>query len=173
MIKPETIAKMLDAESESLSSGVKYSTAKQASKEIRRLHAENERLRAENESMAKRLQEIEQQEPVSWQFYQNDQWSHGSEYHNHRENTEQGGIPVRDLYALPVSPEGWKEWNLLASSLVDGIYGCRSWIRCLQSGGSTFEEVLAETEIIVNEGRKKWGELQNKAMLVAIEVNHD
>lgn len=52
----------------------------------------------------RRLQAIEQQEPVSWQFYQNSQWSHGSEYHNHRENTEQGGIPVRDLYALPVSP---------------------------------------------------------------------
>lgn len=53
----------------------------------------------------RRLQAIEAQEPVGWQFYQNDQWSHGSEHNNHRKNTEGGGFPVRNLYALPVSPK--------------------------------------------------------------------
>ena len=39
MIKAETIAATLDRESDSLSSNVKYSTAKQAAKELRRLAA--------------------------------------------------------------------------------------------------------------------------------------
>ena len=38
-----------------------------------------------------------------WQFYQNGEWSVGSNTHNHRENTEEGGFPTRDLYTRSAS----------------------------------------------------------------------
>jgi len=33
-----------------------------------------------------------------WQFYQDGEWRVGSNMHNHRGNTEEGGYPTRDLY---------------------------------------------------------------------------
>lgn len=43
----------------------------------------------------------EQIKPAAWQFYQNGEWRTGMETNNHRQNTEEGGFPVRDLYAIP------------------------------------------------------------------------
>jgi len=37
-------------------------------------------------------------QPVSWQFFQDGKWSTGSEFHDHRGQTESAGIPTRDLY---------------------------------------------------------------------------
>lgn len=36
-----------------------------------------------------------------WQFYQDGEWRVGMNVHNHRENTEAGGFPVRDLHVIP------------------------------------------------------------------------
>ena len=35
---------------------------------------------------------------VGWQFFQDGKWWTGFDTNNHRENTEEAGIPVRDLY---------------------------------------------------------------------------
>jgi hypothetical protein len=37
-------------------------------------------------------------EVVGWQYYQNGEWIAGNNEHNHRKNTEEIGIPTRDLY---------------------------------------------------------------------------
>jgi hypothetical protein len=48
-----------------------------------------------------------EQEPCGWQFYQNDRWNNGMETNNHRENTEDAGIPTRNVYpaAQPAQQE--------------------------------------------------------------------
>ena len=35
--------------------------------------------------------------PVAWQFYQDGKWHTGMEHNNHKQNTIDGGYPVRDL----------------------------------------------------------------------------
>lgn len=51
-----------------------------------------------------------EQQPVSWQFYQDGKWWNGDDrIKDHRKNTEAAGIPVRDLYAAPIAqtaPQG-------------------------------------------------------------------
>lgn len=51
-----------------------------------------------------------EQQPVSWQFYQDGKWWNGGDrIKDHRKNTEAAGIPVRDLYAAPIAqtaPQG-------------------------------------------------------------------
>lgn len=38
---------------------------------------------------------------VGWQFYQGGHWYSGNDrIHNHRKNTEEAGIPTRDVYAI-------------------------------------------------------------------------
>lgn len=45
-----------------------------------------------------------EQQPVSWQFYQDGKWWNGDDrIKDHRKNTEAAGIPVRDLYAAPIA----------------------------------------------------------------------
>ncbi|RMI00486.1 hypothetical protein [Stutzerimonas nitrititolerans] len=45
-----------------------------------------------------------EQQPVSWQFYQDGKWWNGGDrIKDHRKNTEAAGIPVRDLYAAPIA----------------------------------------------------------------------
>lgn len=39
--------------------------------------------------------------PVAWQFYQDGKWHTGTENNNHKKNTVEYGLPVRDLYAAP------------------------------------------------------------------------
>ena len=39
-------------------------------------------------------------EAVAWQFFQDGQWHTGSEYNNHRANTEATGIPTRNLVPM-------------------------------------------------------------------------
>ena len=37
-------------------------------------------------------------QPAAWQFFQDGKWSTGSEFHDHRGQTESAGIPTQDLY---------------------------------------------------------------------------
>ena len=54
-------------------------------------------------ALATRPAQTEQQ-PVSWQFYQDGKWWNGDDrIKDHRKNTEAAGIPVRDLYAAPIA----------------------------------------------------------------------
>lgn len=49
--------------------------------------------------------------PVAWQFYQDGKWWNGYDrIKNYRKNTEDAGIPTRDLYAQPPAvavPDGY------------------------------------------------------------------
>ena len=42
------------------------------------------------------------QEPVAWQFFEDGLWHNGSDYNCHRQNTEEAGYQIRELYAAPV-----------------------------------------------------------------------
>lgn len=45
-----------------------------------------------------------EQQPVSWQFYQDGKWWNGDDrIKDHRKNTEAAGIQVRDLYPSPIA----------------------------------------------------------------------
>ncbi|WP_185268921.1 hypothetical protein [Halopseudomonas xiamenensis] len=48
------------------------------------------------------LEQQAEQDPVGWQFFQDGKWWHGDDrIKNHRKNTEDAGIPTRDVYAAP------------------------------------------------------------------------
>jgi len=49
-----------------------------------------------------------EQEPCGWQFYQDGKWHNGMETSNHRTNTENAGIPVRNVYPPP--PAAQRTW---------------------------------------------------------------
>ena len=57
-------------------------------------------------SSLKRLQAIEGQEAVAWQFYQDEKWFNGTDHHDHYKNTKEAGYPVRELYAIPPDAQG-------------------------------------------------------------------
>jgi hypothetical protein len=48
-------------------------------------------------------QELAEVEVVGWQFYQDGKWHMGMDTGNHRQNTEESGYPVRDIYAPKVA----------------------------------------------------------------------
>lgn len=47
------------------------------------------------------LAELEKNEPVGWQFYQDGKWCNGMDTNNHKQNTVDAEFPVRDLYTSP------------------------------------------------------------------------
>jgi hypothetical protein len=49
------------------------------------------------------------QEPCGWQFYQDGKWHNGMETSNHKANTEDAGIPVRNVYP-PAAPAAQRTW---------------------------------------------------------------
>lgn len=54
-----------------------------------------------------------EQQPVSWQFYQDGKWWNGDDrIKDHRKNTEAAGIPVRDLYAAPIAQQPVEQWQV-------------------------------------------------------------
>jgi hypothetical protein len=57
------------------------------------------------EGNASEVRSTDTGEPVAWQFFQDGKWWNGSEYNCHRQNTEDAGIPVRNLYTNPPSVE--------------------------------------------------------------------
>ena len=52
---------------------------------------------------------IEQGEPVAWQFYQDGKWHYGANTNNHKQNTIDGGFPVRELYTTSPQPQTVKD----------------------------------------------------------------
>lgn len=46
------------------------------------------------------LAEFESTEIVAWQFFQDGEWHNGSNKNNHKQNTIDGGYPVRDLSVI-------------------------------------------------------------------------
>lgn len=73
-----------------------------------------------------------EQQPVSWQFYQDGKWWNGDDrIKDHRKNTEAAGIPVRDLYDAPAAPIAQTAPQPEQSGLVEAITPeVIDWVRC-------------------------------------------
>lgn len=52
-----------------------------------------------------------------WQFFQHGEWNVGSNLNNHRQNTEDAGIPTRDLYTRELSGFTDEEQELLMEAI--------------------------------------------------------
>jgi hypothetical protein len=74
------------------------------------------------EGNASEVRSTDTGEPVAWQFFQDGKWWNGSEYNCHRQNTEDAGIPVRNLYTNPPSVEDMRIETLeKAAKMCDGM----------------------------------------------------
>ena len=66
-----------------------------------------------------------QGEPVGWQFYQQGKWWNGDDrIKEHRKNTEDAGIPSRDVFAYPLQGQGeLVAWDVAARiAAVPGVH---------------------------------------------------
>jgi hypothetical protein len=66
------------------------------------------------------IAEAEKQEPCGWQFYQDGKWHNGMETSNHKANTEDAGIPVRNVYPPP--PAAQRPWVGLTDEEISELW---------------------------------------------------
>ena len=96
-----------------------------------------------------------EQEPCGWQFFQDGQWHNGSMLNNHRQNTEDAGYEVRDVYPPPLKPDAW-----------------------LSGEGLELKQVLVkqngnwvETPFSVGQPRKAWVSLSDTEINKIVDLN--
>lgn len=124
-------------------------------------------------------EQAQQAEPVAWQFYQDGKWWNGyGRIKDHRKNTEDAGIPTRDLYAKP--PAVANEYSDVTAMLLDSaVVICaqtgndlREWATWLSNGGM-LEMVMAHTEKALGKTRPPAVVVPDGYALVPIEPTRE